>query len=62
MEVTPSYDLTSDHSPIIATISCFVIHKIPTPRLTNKKTDWEKFRTKIREKINLHVSLKLQRK
>lgn len=58
MDITPSHDLSSDHSPIIATISCFVVYKKVTPKLHNNKTNWEKYRTELEEEINLHVSLK----
>jgi hypothetical protein len=36
---TTSYDLTSDHSPIIATISTSVMLRKPKPRLHNSKTN-----------------------
>ena len=36
-DIQPSYDLTSDHSPIIATISTAVVIRKPTPRLHNAK-------------------------
>lgn len=58
MEVIPSYDLSSDHSPIIATISSFAIHKKPHPRLHNNRTNWDEYRTKIQNDITLNVSLK----
>jgi len=41
VDIQPSYDLTSDHSPIIATISTEVVIRKPTPRLYNAKTNWE---------------------
>jgi hypothetical protein len=54
----PSYDLSSDHSSVIATISTTPIYRQPTPRLHNSRTNWNNYRTKIHEKINLHISLK----
>jgi len=34
-DIQSSYDLTSDHSPIVATLSTTVIVRKPTPRLYN---------------------------
>jgi len=36
LDITTSYDLSSDHSPIIATVSKFVISKQPIPMLHNR--------------------------
>jgi len=36
LDITASYDLSSDHSPIIATVSKFVISKQPIPMLHNR--------------------------
>jgi hypothetical protein len=43
MEVEPSYDLSSNHSPVIATVCSYAIHKTPRSRLHNqkKKKNWE---------------------
>jgi len=56
--IKPSYDLTSDHSPIIATISTSIITRKPTPRLRNSKTNWETYRQTIQEKAKLSTKLK----
>ena len=57
-DIQPSYDLTSDHSPIIATISTAVVIRKPTPRLNNAKTNWETYRQIIQEKAKLSIKLK----
>ena len=54
------YDLTSDHSPVIATISTSIITRKPTPRLHNSKTNWETYRQIIQEKAKLPIKLKDQ--
>ena len=54
----PSYDSSSDHSPVIATISTSPIHVQPTSRLHNSRTNWSNYRTQLHEEINLHISLK----
>jgi hypothetical protein len=43
-DIQSSYDLTSAHSPIIATISTSVIVRKPTPRLHNSQTNWDTYR------------------
>jgi len=57
-DIQPSYDLTSDHSPILATIITAVVIRKPTPRLHNAKTNWETYRQIIEEKAKLSIKLK----
>jgi hypothetical protein len=57
-DIKPSYDLTSDHSPIIATISSSIITRKPTPGLHNSKTNGETYRQTIQEKAKLSIKLK----
>jgi hypothetical protein len=58
MEVETSYDLSSDHSPVIATVCSYAIHKTPRSKLHNQKTSWEEYKMKLQEQINLNVRLK----
>jgi hypothetical protein len=58
MKVEPSYDLSSDHSPVIATVCSYAIHKTPRSKLHNQKTNCEEYRMKLQEEINLNVRLK----
>lgn len=51
-------DLSSDHSPLVLTLSTTLITKSKTPRLTTLKTDWETFKWYIEENTNLGPSLK----
>ena len=53
-------DLSSDHLPVILTISSTVIKKTPKSGLTNKSTDWEAFRQKLDDQIDLKVRLKMK--
>jgi hypothetical protein len=55
--IEPSYDLSSDHSPVIVTISTSPIYVQPIPKLHNARTNWSNYRTKLHEEINLHISL-----
>jgi hypothetical protein len=59
-DIQSSYDLTSDHSLIIATISTSVIVRKPTPRLHNSQTNWDTYRPIKQDKVNLLVKLKEQ--
>ena len=54
------FDLSSDHSPIILTLSETIIAKQQTQRLTNKNTDWDGYRFELEQKINLRIPLKNQ--
>ncbi|PNF15239.1 hypothetical protein B7P43_G12671 [Cryptotermes secundus] len=57
-DVTPSFELSSDHTPVIATISSSVIHTQPTPKLHNNKTNWDTYREIIDNNINLSIKIK----
>jgi hypothetical protein len=57
-EVEASYDLTSDHSPLIATISTAVINRQPPPTLHTTQRSWETYRNIIRGKVDLKPKLK----
>jgi hypothetical protein len=57
MTAEASYDLSSHHSPILVTISSFIIHKKPPNSLHNKRTNWEQYRTEIEANIDLQVRL-----
>lgn len=59
-DIVSSYDLTSDHSPIIATISTTIITKKAAPRLHNSKTNWDTYRQIIEDNVQLSVSLQTQ--
>jgi hypothetical protein len=57
-DIQSSYDLTSNHSPIIATLSTSVIVRKSTPHLHNSKTNWDTYRQIIQDKVNLSIKLK----
>lgn len=50
-------DLTSDHTPVLLTLSAKIIKKERKQNLTNKYTDWDVFRDKLDNLINLKVKL-----
>jgi hypothetical protein len=40
-DIQPSYDLSSDHTPIIATLSTTIVTEESTPKLHNSRTNWQ---------------------
>lgn len=58
VEIEENYDLDSDHSAVILTLSERIIKKMARPTLVNKTTDWESFRIDLNNKINLKINLK----
>jgi hypothetical protein len=58
VEIQASYDLTSDHTPIIATLSTNVTVRQPPPQLHTTQTNWETYRNLVRDKVNLAIKLK----
>jgi len=60
-DVTCISDLSSDHVPVVLTLSNTLIRKFKIPKLTSKNTDWEAFAEKVASKINLHIRLKTEK-
>ncbi|CAG4980711.1 unnamed protein product [Colias eurytheme] len=56
--VESSLDGSSDHTPVILTLSTSVIHVEQTDALYNHKTDWQGFRSFLEENIKLNISMK----
>jgi hypothetical protein len=57
-EVKPCYDLSSDHTPVIITISTTITSKRVVPRLHSTRTDWAVYKAVIREKLRDKLNLK----
>ena len=57
-DLQSSYDLTSVHSPIMATLRTSVIVRKTTPRLHNSKTNWDTHRQITENRVNLSIKLK----
>jgi endonuclease/exonuclease/phosphatase family metal-dependent hydrolase len=53
-------DLSSDHSPISLTIHTVAQKIMKPPKLSSNRTDWEKFRNKLDNLINLRIPLKTE--
>jgi len=56
----PSYDLSSDHTPIITTLTTTLTTVKPTPRLHNSRTDWHRYKSEISKQVNGEWKLKTQ--
>jgi len=51
-------DLSSDHTPVIVSLSTAAIEKSLPPKLTTRNTDWNKFQHYLEENTNLNKRLK----
>jgi hypothetical protein len=58
MQVESSFEISSDHSPVIATISTHVIRKSTIATLITKRTNWGNFRTYVEKHIHLSQRIK----
>lgn len=52
------YDSSSDHTPVLLTMSTMLIEMSIPERLYNYRTDWQSFRDYMEEHIHLKVTLK----
>lgn len=66
--ISPSYvtaesclDLSSDHSPVVVTISSNILIQQKQPSLHSKKTNWTKFRQLVSDNLNPYASLKTKK-
>lgn len=57
ISVESNHDLSSDHTPVILTVSKSIIQKPNLPRLCTKKTNWDEFRAKLQMYLDLEVPL-----
>jgi hypothetical protein len=52
------FDLTSDYSPIVITLTADVLNEEKDPILCNRHTNWDAFRCLVNERFTLHIPLK----
>lgn len=57
-DVEENFDMDSDHSAAILTLSETVIKRVARATLTNRTTDWQSFQIDLQNKINLNISLR----
>jgi hypothetical protein len=48
-------ELSSDHSPVLVTLSTHGIFRVPQPRLYNRKTDWDAFCHLLNKRLLLKI-------
>ena len=51
--INENNELSSDHTPIVLTLSENIIQKPHNPTLVNKRTDWTSFKMELAQKIDL---------
>jgi hypothetical protein len=56
--VQPSYDLSSNHTPIITALSTVLLTNSPTLRLHNSRTDWHRYKSEISDQLHGEWKLK----
>jgi hypothetical protein len=54
------FDLSSDHSPVLITLTAHMLNKEKQPSLSNRHINWDDFRLFINERLTLNVSLKTE--
>jgi len=59
LELQNVSDLSSDHSPIILTLSNSIIRKATRQKLTSKLTTWDGFPDEVTARIDLTMRLKI---
>jgi hypothetical protein len=55
------FDLSSDHSPVLITLTSHAVNQEKQPRLSNRHTNWVDFRHLINWRLTLNVSLKTEK-
>jgi hypothetical protein len=57
-DVQSCFNLSSDHSPILVTLSSQALRREPSPSLCNWRTHFDEFTNLITELLTLHIPLK----
>jgi len=58
MDINPSYDLSSDHTPTILTVSTTIANHALTTKLHTTLTDWNQYNILVRDKLTITMKLK----
>jgi hypothetical protein len=58
--VTSCFDLSSDHSPVLVTLSIQTLNQEKQTSLCNRHTNWVAFRHLINKRLTLNVPLKTE--
>jgi hypothetical protein len=52
------FDLSSNHSPVLISLTSHALNKEKQPSLSNRHRDWDDFRHLINQRLTLNVSFK----
>jgi hypothetical protein len=55
-----SFDLSSDNSPVLITLTSHALNQEKQPSLSNTHTNWDDFRHLVNQRLTLNVSLKTE--
>jgi hypothetical protein len=55
------FHLSSDHSPVLITLTAHVLNQENQPSSSNRHTNWDDFRHLINQRLTLNVPLKLKK-
>jgi hypothetical protein len=58
IKIKSNHELSSDHTPIIATLSTHVINTPTIPTLVTNAMNWNSFCTYIEDHINMNIKIK----
>lgn len=58
LDIDDCHDTTSDHSPVILTMSTTIISRPRNPYLYNNRTDWDYFQQYLNKNLDLKIPLK----
>lgn len=56
--VESSYELSSDHTPVIINLCSTTLYKSTHPKLTSSRTNWDQFTTYIEKNLNTKIRIK----
>jgi hypothetical protein len=54
------FDLSSNHYPILITLTADALNQEKEPILSNRHTNWDDFRRLVNERLTLNVPLKTE--
>jgi hypothetical protein len=54
------FDISSDHSPVLITLTSLALNQEKQPSLSNRHTNWDDFSHLINERLTSNVSLKTE--
>jgi hypothetical protein len=58
VQIESNHELSSDHTPVIATLSTHVINNATIPTLVTNTLNWNSFRTCVEDHININIKVK----